>query len=35
MVIKELLLKNKITNKIETLKIHQLVAMCFLGYEKK
>ena len=34
MVINELTIKNKITNKIDTLKIHQLVAMCFLGYEK-
>jgi len=31
---KRVTIKNKITNKIETLKIHQLVAMCFLGYEK-
>tara|TARA_R110002096_G_scaffold76770_2_gene181220 strand:- start:29 stop:535 length:507 start_codon:yes stop_codon:yes gene_type:complete len=31
---KRLTIKNKITNKIDTLKIHQLVAMCFLGYKK-
>jgi len=31
---KRLTMKNKITNKSDTLKIHQLVAMCFLGYKK-
>ena len=31
---KRLTMKNKITNKIDTIKIHQLVAICFLGYKK-
>ena len=31
---KRLSLKNVFTNKLDTLKIHQLVGMCYLGYKK-
>jgi len=31
---KRLSIKNVFTNKLDTLKIHQLVGMCYLGYKK-
>lgn len=31
---KRVSLKNVFTNKLDTLKIHQLVGMCYLGYKK-